>query len=54
MVLAVTNKTQHPLHLLGLHESGGAQLLDKEASPRRCRRARARTVGRTPSRCRRR
>ncbi|QSQ11114.1 hypothetical protein [Myxococcus landrumensis] len=30
VVLALTNKTQHPLHLLGLQESGGAQLLDKE------------------------
>ncbi|MCP3058773.1 hypothetical protein LXT21_08320 [Myxococcus sp. K38C18041901] len=30
VVLAVTNKTAEPLHLLGLHEGGGAQLLDKD------------------------
>ncbi|NVJ24789.1 MULTISPECIES: hypothetical protein [Myxococcus] len=30
VVLAVTNKTAEPLHLLGLQEGGGAQLLDKD------------------------
>ncbi|MCP3105456.1 hypothetical protein LZ198_42005 [Myxococcus sp. K15C18031901] len=30
VVLAVTNKTAEPLHLLGLHEGGGAQLIDRE------------------------
>jgi len=30
VVLAVTNKTAEPLHLLGLHEGGGAQLIDKD------------------------
>lgn len=30
VVVAITNKTTDALHLLGLHENGGAQLIDKE------------------------
>jgi hypothetical protein len=30
VVLAVTNKAPQPVHLLGLHDAGGAQLVDKD------------------------